>query len=348
MPDYEKSLNIFRSLYGQHCIAPIALMPMAWIGTHELAKAALENNIAACLGIGNGNLEYANNQIESLSQAVPDKFFGVNILNTNSFKKELADLITESKKQGINIGFVILSAFLKPRGAKDIIEMLHLVNIKVIARIGDPRFIKLWAKENIDGIDVEGRESGGHLGPNYLEDILESSVEEASRYDLYVTGSGGIYDSNDLIKMLEQGAIGAGIGSRFAVSRESIAHENYKKAVEKATGKNCTNVAGESIKHPVRALVNPFSTDLMALEEKLLKEVNNSKITDEERRKKIMDYGTGAMKIGLIDGDIKKGSLMIGEIAEKIKKANEPISTIIDDLIKNTPYYESLQKSLLP
>ena len=92
-----------------------------------------------------------------------------------------------------------------------------------------------------DAVIVEGPLSGGHQGfkyddcfkaENQLEVILPPVVEEAKKWgNIPVIAAGGIWDRDDIAKMIELGASAVQMGTRFIGTVECDAHENFKKVV---------------------------------------------------------------------------------------------------------------------
>ncbi|MEA3490859.1 MAG: nitronate monooxygenase family protein [Campylobacterota bacterium] len=92
-----------------------------------------------------------------------------------------------------------------------------------------------------DAVIVEGPLSGGHQGfkyeecflpENQLEVILPPVIEEAKNWgDIPVIAAGGIWDHNDISKMLEMGAAGVQMGTRFIGTVECDAHDNFKQVI---------------------------------------------------------------------------------------------------------------------
>ncbi len=322
-------MQTFGDIFG--CEKNIICEPMAWIGTYELISEVINEGAAGYLGIGNANAKFTKAQISSMRERCGNKPFGVNILSTNP-KKERDKVLEVILENSDVVRYVSLSAFSRP--PKNIVQALREKGIKVIARIGREDYIPLWERvANPDLYDAEGRESGGHLGPKYTKDLLLPALEIAAKYDKPVVAAAGFYDYEDYKWAIGQGAVGVGLGSRFAVAKPSIAHRNYKLAVKEAKGK-CTHVTGSSIGHPVRALKNPFTIAFETLEDKLEKLVKKSKMSEDSRKEMLSWFGTGAMEKGLIDGDVELGSLMIGEkVAPRIKEINEEIPDIINSVL---------------
>jgi enoyl-[acyl-carrier protein] reductase II len=89
------------------------------------------------------------------------------------------------------------------------------------------------------------------------------------------------------------------MGTRFICTEECIAHLNYKEAIIKANERS-TMVTGMSLGHPVRCLRNPMSRDFEELEKRGASE------------QEIVEFGTGRLRMAVMDGDVVKGSMMAG------------------------------------
>ncbi len=92
-----------------------------------------------------------------------------------------------------------------------------------------------------DAIVLEGPLAGGHLGfkveeigleSNKLENLFPPIKEYVSKHgDAPVIVAGGIFDHEDITRFLAMGADGVQMGTRFLVTRESSATDEYKQAV---------------------------------------------------------------------------------------------------------------------
>ena len=92
-----------------------------------------------------------------------------------------------------------------------------------------------------DAVIVEGPLSGGHQGfkydecflpENQLEVILPPVVEEAKNWgSMPIIAAGGIWDHDDIARMIELGADGVQIGTRFIGTVECDAHQNFKQVI---------------------------------------------------------------------------------------------------------------------
>ncbi len=104
-----------------------------------------------------------------------------------------------------------------------------------------------WEKASYrpDAVVLEGPLAGGHLGfkmdqidleANKLENLLPAVKDAAMKHgDFPVIVAGGIYSHEDILKFLRMGADGVQMGTRFLITDESSATEDYKQAVIQAT-----------------------------------------------------------------------------------------------------------------
>jgi nitronate monooxygenase len=92
-----------------------------------------------------------------------------------------------------------------------------------------------------DAIVVEGPKSGGHQGFTYeqcfkdeyqLENLIKPIKEEITKWgDFPLIAAGGIWDHEDILKVMELGADGVQMGTRFIGTHECDADENFKQVI---------------------------------------------------------------------------------------------------------------------
>jgi len=129
-----------------------------------------------------------------------------------------------------------------PEAAKEYpdVALIPIVSTAKALRI----LCRRWKKTHDrlpDAVIVEGPLSGGHQGfkydecflpENQLEAILPPVVEEAKNWgDIPVIAAGGIWDHEDIVRMIELGASGVQMGTRFIGTVECDAHENFKQVI---------------------------------------------------------------------------------------------------------------------
>ncbi|MGB6036213.1 MAG: nitronate monooxygenase, partial [Cryomorphaceae bacterium] len=128
------------------------------------------------------------------------------------------------------------------------------------ARLGIQVSSKLNAEaameHNPDFIICQGIEAGGHnQGTSYIADVLAEVVEMAHGVPVLVAG--GISNGHDMRKVMQQGAAGVVIGTRFMATQESDAHNLYKKRLVEAGEKstvytNCFNLEWNAMHRVLR------------------------------------------------------------------------------------------------
>jgi nitronate monooxygenase len=102
---------------------------------------------------------------------------------------------------------------------------------------------------------VEGVEAGGHLGTDRLmKDLLPEIIEAV---DIPVIGAGGVVTGADIKDVLDLGAAGVQMGTRFVATKESSAPDAFKQMYVDATPDSIV-IVKSPVGLPGRALKNPF------------------------------------------------------------------------------------------
>lgn len=121
-------------------------------------------------------------------------------------------------------------------------------DVALVPIVSSPKALKIICKRwkqrygrLPDAVVLEGPKSGGHQGftyeqcllpENQLENLVKPVVEEAAKWgDIPVIAAGGVWDKNDIEEMMELGAAGVQMGTRFIGTHECDAHENLKKVL---------------------------------------------------------------------------------------------------------------------
>lgn len=135
---------------------------------------------------------------------------------------------------------------------------------------------RMWdKKDNVapDAIVVEGPLAGGHLGFSnedlisgntpQLEDILLEVIKVVKPFEkkynkhISIIAAGGIYDGYDIARLIELGADGVQMGTRFIPTEECDAHLNYKLAHINSV-KEDIQIVMSPVGMPGRAIINPL------------------------------------------------------------------------------------------
>ncbi len=216
--------------------------------------------------------------------------------------------------------------------------------IPVIASVRAAKVImKNWRKRYKripEAFIFEGPLAGGQLG--FKEEQLEAANEtfyntiaelkgvlaESGDGSCALIVAGGILNRKDCKKVLTCGADAVQLGTRFAVSQESGAHENIKKAYLDCREKNIT-VIKTPVGMPAHVLKNEAIEKILA-GEKIPHSCNECLINcpGEEAQFCQMELLRKAAK-----GDIENGLVFCGVKARKIKR-QESVEEIMQSLIK--------------
>jgi len=269
---------------------PIVQGGMAWVGTAELAAAISNAGGLGVIGGGNAPPDEVAQEIR-LAKELTDKPFGLNI--PLAISEHADEIVTLCIEEGVKI--VAIGAW-RPGNH---ITRLKEAGITVITVIASVALAKRLVRQGADVLLAEGMDSGGHSG-DIATMPLVPQVGDAG--DVPVVAAGGIADGRGLVAALALGAQAIQMGTRFICTTECTAHENYKRAILKARDRS-TITTGHSLGHPVRALNNPLGHEFEELERR--------GITEAE----LIEFGTGKLRLAAIEGDMKNGSVMAGQIA---------------------------------
>jgi NAD(P)H-dependent flavin oxidoreductase YrpB (nitropropane dioxygenase family) len=106
-----------------------------------------------------------------------------------------------------------------------------------------------------DAVIAQGREAGGHVrGTVDARDLLERLRAELR--DFPILSAGGVANADDLRARLDAGADAVVAGTRFLMSTESGAHEEYKRRLLEARETVLTELFGAGWPAPHRVIPN--------------------------------------------------------------------------------------------
>jgi len=133
-----------------------------------------------------------------------------------------------------------------------LVGLVHRNGALACWQVGSATEARAAADAGCDVIAVQGTEAGGHIrGQDSLLPLLESVT---GQLDLPVLASGGIGSGRAFADVLNRGAAGARVGTRFVATDESGAHPAYKQAVVDAAA-GSTEITGAFSVCPLCATV---------------------------------------------------------------------------------------------
>jgi enoyl-[acyl-carrier protein] reductase II len=287
---------------------PIIQGGMIWNSGYKLASAVSKAGGLGLIGAGSMYPEVLREHIQKCKKAT-SKPFGVNVPMLYPNIEEIMKIIVD---EGVKIVFTSAgnpktwTSFLKENG----ITVVHVVSSSAFA---------LKAQNaGVDAIVAEGFEAGGHNGREETTTFtLIPMVRE--KITIPLIAAGGIATGRGMLAAIILGADGVQVGSRFAASIESSAHDNFKETIVNVNEGDTQLTLKELA--PVRLIKNKFYQDIQDLYQR-----------NPTKDELLALLGRARAKRGMFEGDLIEGELEIGQIAGIIDKI-QPAATIIEEMI---------------
>lgn len=299
---------------------PIFQGAMANIATAEFAAAVSESGALGILGTGAMDAKQVSESIQKI-RSLTDKPFGVNVMLMNPHTDEIMDVIVENKVPVVTTGAGNPGKYM---------EALKQAGCKVFPVVASVALAIRMERAGADGIIAEGTEAGGHVNEQTTMSLIPQVVDAVN---IPVIAAGGVADGRGFNAALSLGACGVQVGTCLLVSEECPIHENYKEAVLKAKDTD-TVVTGRTISTPVRILKNSMSRQYLKLEYAGSNREEMEKLT------------LGGLRRAVFDGDMKTGSVMMGQVAGLCKEI-KPLEQIFEDMMNDSKkQLESLKEKI--
>lgn len=289
---------------------PVIAGGMVWCSGWRLASAVSEAGGLGLLGAGSMHPETLQAHIRAC-KAATHKPFGVNVPLMYPEIDKLMQLIIDEK-----VPIVFTSA----GNPKIWTHTLKNEGIIVAHVVSSSKFAMKCEEAGVDAVVAEGFEAGGHNGREETTTMcLIPAVRKATTLPLM--GAGGIGSGRAMLAAFALGAEGVQIGTRFALTQESSAHENFKNL--------CLNLKEGDTKlllkkiSPTRMTKGGFMT---AVEEA---EARGASV--EELRALL---GKGRAKKGIFEGDLEEGELEIGQVASQFHE-EQSVAEVMEEIIRD-------------
>lgn len=300
-----------------HITYPIIQGGMVWCSGWRLASAVSNAGGLGLLGAGSMHPETLQEHIRKC-KAATEKPFGVNVPLMYPEIENLMQILVEEE-----VKIVFTSAgnpktwtrFLKDHG----MTVAHVVS--------SSKFAVKCEEAGVDAIVAEGFEAGGHNGREETTTFcLIPAVRRAT--SLPLMAAGGIGTGEGMLAAFALGAEGIQIGTRFALTEESSAHENFKQL--------CLNLNEGDTKlllkklSPTRLVKGDFARSV--------EEAEARGASVEELRALL---GKGRAKKGIFEGNLEEGELEIGQVASLFREKETATKVILQIM---TDYKLQLEK----
>ena len=287
---------------------PIIQGGMVWCSGWRLAAAVSNAGGLGLLGAGSMHPEVLREHIRKC-QAATQKPFGVNVPLMYPEIETLMQIIID---EGVKI------VFTSAGNPKTWTARLQAAGIKVAHVVSSAKFAAKCEEAGVDAIVAEGFEAGGHNGREETTTLcLIPAVRKAT--SLPLLAAGGIATGEGLLAVMALGAEGAQIGTRFALTQESSAHDNFKQL--------CLNLKEGDTKlllkklSPTRLVKGDFTT--------AVEEAEARGASAEELRELL---GKGRAKKGIFEGDLQNGELEIGQIASLFHE-EQSVAEVMEEIV---------------
>ena len=266
-----------------------------WCSGWELAAAVSNAGGLGLIGSGSMTPDVLREHIIKCREATAYNF-GVNVPLMRPDAPELMEVIAEQK---------VPVVFTSAGSPKKWTEWLHQHGIMVAHVVSSSAFAVKCEQAGVDAVVAEGFEAGGHNGKEETTTMcLIPAVRRAT--NLPLIAAGGITTGDAMLAVEAMGADGVQVGTLFALTQESSAHENFKRL--------CLNLdEGGTMLHfrklsPTRLVKNGFQS--------AVQDAENRGASEEELLELI---GAGKTRTGIFEGDIENGELEIGQAVNLLK-----------------------------
>jgi enoyl-[acyl-carrier protein] reductase II len=286
---------------------PIIQGGMVWCSGWRLASSVSNAGGLGLIGAGSMYPQVLREHIQKCRLATSNPF-GVNVPLLYPDIEQIMHIIVEEK---VEIVFssagnpALWTSFLKEN------------NIRVVHVIANKKFAEKAVESGVDAIVAEGFEAGGHNGREETTTLC-LIPEICDAVSVPVIAAGGIGSGKAMLAAFALGAEGVQIGSLFAASNESSAHQSFKEAIVKAKDGD-TKLSMKSLM-PVRLLKNDF-----------YRAVEKAEAEGANRAQLMELLGRGRAKNGMFEGDLIEGELEIGQVASYINEI-KPAAQIINEV----------------
>ena len=268
---------------------PIIQAGMVWVSGWKLASAVSNCGGLGLIGAGSMKTDLLKEHLQKC-KAATNKPFGVNV---PLLRKDADELIKVCLDEGIKIFFTSAG---NPKTFTSLLKEKDCTVVHVVANL---KYGMKAQEAGCDAVVGEGVEAGGHNGADQLTTfcLIPQLVD---KLNIPVIAAGGIADGRGILAALSLGAEGVQIGTRFAATVESSAHDNYKQEIVKS-GDQDTTLAFKKI-GLVRIIKNDFAIRAMKAENEGWNETQLRELLGAKRE-----------RAGIFEGDLIEGELEAGQ-----------------------------------
>ena len=297
---------------------------MSWVSERHLVSAISNAGGFGVIACGAMTPELLEREIAG-TQAMTSKPFGVNLITMHPQLLDLVAVCTRAK-----VGHIVLAGGV-PNGAT--IKAVKDGGAKLVCFTPALMLGKRLVRSGADALVIEGSEAGGHIGPVSLTVLAQEILPHLRDVPIFVAG--GLARGEAILAYLEMGASGAQLGTRFAATKESIAHPNFKKAFVRANARDAipsVQLDENFPVIPVRGLTNEGTKRFLRHQAETAAKFHAGALDKEAAQLAIEHFWAGALRRAVIDGDVENGSVMAGQSVGMVT-AEQSTAEVIAELV---------------
>ena len=281
-------------LFGVEC--PIIQAGMVWVSGWKLASAVSNAGALGVIGGGSMKPDLLREHLRKMRTAT-SKPFGVNLPLIRGDIEELANVVVEQK---------VRIVFTSSGNPSTLVPLLKKEGITVLHVIASVKHAQKAVNAGADAVVAEGFEAGGHNGIDEIAtlDLVPQVVDAVT---VPVVAAGGIADGRQMLAAFALGAEGVQMGTRFAATVESSAHERYKRAIVEA--KDGDTLLTLKKVTPVRMAKSPFAI-----------RAQHEEASGKSEEELTTLLGKGRERKGIFEGDWVEGEFEMGQSSGLIKE----------------------------
>lgn len=288
---------------------PIISGGMVWCSGWRLASAVSNAGGLGLIGAGSMHPETLREHIQKC-KAATDKPFGVNVPLMYPEIDTIMDIIIS---EGVKV------VFTSAGNPKLWTKKLQDHGTIVAHVVSSSKFALKCEEAGVDAVVAEGFEAGGHNGREETSTmVLIPQVKK--NLSIPLIAAGGIATGAGMLAAIALGAEGIQMGTRFALTQESSASQEFKDlCINLKEGDTMLSLKKLS---PTRLIKNDFYNTVQTAEDK--------GASMEEMREIL---GKGRAKKGIFEGDLVNGELEIGQISSLINDL-PTVSEVMTEIIE--------------
>lgn len=245
---------------------PIIMAPMFLVSNTNMAIAAIESGISACIPAHNYRTDEAFRAAIQTVRASTKGSLGINLITNKSnihYESQLKTCVE------LKVDYIITSL----GSPEKVINACKPHGIKVICDVIDEVYAKKVEAMGADALIAVNNIAGGHAGKLSPEVLIPLLVKNCK---LPVISAGGVGNRKQMDYMISLGACGVSIGSPFIATTEAPVNQAYKQAIVDYGAKDIvmtTKISGT----PCAVINTPYLQEIGTEQNWLEKFLNNNK-----------------------------------------------------------------------